>query len=620
MERKSRMGFWQMALVLLIASAAAGYLALERFRVEERNRAVEVVLDYNEAAAFASASGMGVTEWLKKLPFPCSIALTEETLDDWGQAILAPGGLRYLLLPDHYRQAKSMLAMKARVELAMPPAATSFVTVQAMTDAPQPMIFYVLGDPNFIRNLGLGLNPLATRQVLDAGMRPVARLQNFLGAKPDSIRFSLQAAHKKGARLVIFAGDQALGFRKELESTAEAMRSMGMLYGAVEFGKMAGDTTLTQKSVERLVRVHSVSAPEVTMTAPEELLERFARAAQERNIRVLYVRLPMSASQPPDENALEFLKQLQRSLLRDGLEIKAARPFEPLNPPVWLFMLAGAGAGALLGWGAILLKPERAWVLLPLLGAIVLGALCYTELGRKVAALTAAVAFPTIAFLQLREPPAFSWGVLARALLSVFAWSVLGALLVVGLLAESRFLVKADQFAGIKLAHVLPMLLVGMVFAYRVYGAENIRALLSQPVFWRQAAVALVLMGAVGFMLIRSGNEAPTAVPGWELKLRSLLERALSVRPRTKEFLIGYPALVVALGLYFSQRRAYLPLWMMIAAIGQVSLINTFCHLHSPLLVSATRAGWSILIGLVLGGIALWAISRWIPQEKKNQV
>ncbi|MFN3690701.1 MAG: DUF5693 family protein, partial [Fimbriimonadales bacterium] len=52
----------------------------------------------------------------------------------------------------------------------------------------------------------------------------------------------------------------------------------------------------------------------------------------------------------------------------------------------------------------------------------------------------------------------------------------------------------------------------------------------------------------------------------------------------------------------------WLPLLMLLATIGQVSIVNTFCHLHSPLLVSLQRTGWGILIGVGLGFalLALW--------------
>lgn len=49
--------------------------------------------------------------------------------------------------------------------------------------------------------------------------------------------------------------------------------------------------------------------------------------------------------------------------------------------------------------------------------------------------------------------------------------------------------------------------------------------------------------------------------------------------------------------------------------IGQLSLINTFCHAHTPLSVSLLRVYHGLWIGALLGGGAIhllrWAEGRW---------
>jgi hypothetical protein len=106
---------------------------------------------------------------------------------------------------------------------------------------------------------------------------------------------------------------------------------------------------------------------------------------------------------------------------------------------------------------------------------------------------------------------AFAWQG-ARLMLVPFAWSLMGALHIVGLLAETPFLIKADQFAGVKLAHALPLLLVLVFYTAWVVGRWDFwREWLTHPVLWGQALLALVVLGAVGLMLIRTGNETPGA-------------------------------------------------------------------------------------------------------------
>ena len=53
----------------------------------------------------------------------------------------------------------------------------------------------------------------------------------------------------------------------------------------------------------------------------------------------------------------------------------------------------------------------------------------------------------------------------------------------------------------------------------------------------------------------------------------------MGVRPRTKEFLIGYPMMLILL--YFGYSFKMYPVLLM-GLIGQISLINTYAHIHTP--------------------------------------
>jgi hypothetical protein len=590
-----------LALGLVISSLAAGVLALQRLRVEQANRAVEVVLDYPDVAQWASAEGKTVAEWLRGFSTPFSVALTEGTLADWG-AVLPMPTLAYLLSDARFQQAKRVLALKARVEL-QPPQDTPAVEVRSESGAR----FWVVGDPLAITQLGLGLDPVQVAQVRAGGKPIVARLINPQGITPLALRGSLLFAREQGASLLIFAGDQVLGYRAGVKATAHNIQANAMRFGAIEFAKQAGAGNLMQAIPNYTVRVHSVGLAESLLLSPGEIVERLERAAQERNIRVLYLR----AAGADTATLREILQQLERRLHRAGYAIResGARPFEALQPPAWQFALVGLGVGVLAGWALTLFRREGVWAFAPLVLGAAFALLCLLLLGRKAVALAAALLFPTVgvvamAWLAQGAAPNLWQG--ARLMLVPFAWSLMGALHIVGLLAETPFLIKADQFAGVKLAHALPLLLVLVFYTAWVVGRWDFwREWLTHPVLWGQALLALVVLGAVGLMLVRTGNEAPGAVPDWELRLRALLESVMQVRPRTKEFLIGHPALVVGAWMLLTGRTRFLPLVMFLATIGQVSVVNTFCHLHSPLLVSLQRTGWGILLGVGLGLLVL---------------
>lgn len=589
-------------VALLVSSGAAGALALQRLRVERANRTVELVMDYEDIALLASAEGKTVSEWLKGFSTPLSVALTEGTLNTWGVRLQEKGRVSFLLSEPHYQQAKAQLALKSRVRLE-PPETTQYLVVRSENGAQ----FFVEGDPDAIAGMGIGMDPASVQQVLQSGHAVVARLANQPNMSALAIRGALRHANQQGAALVIFAGDQVLGFRNQMETTAQAIRMAGMRYGSIEFGKQGGDAKLTRLLIDRTVRVHSVSAGESLTLAPQELVERFERAVQERNIRVVYLRMAGG-----DTASLQSLIQaLERALARSGYTIarSGARPFRPMEPPVWLFVLVGLGVGVLTGWVAWQFR--RMWGWAPLGLGVGFAMLCLLPIGCQGVALTAAILFPTLGLVAL---PGFIRGSPWRALPIPFGWSLLGALHIVGLLAESPFLIKADQFLGVKIAHVLPLLLVaGFYCAYATGRWQFWRDWLGRPVVWGQLAVMGVVVGALMLMLLRTGNEAPGAVSEWELRFRALLEQVMNVRPRTKEFLIGHPALVVALGLLGVGRREWLPLAMLLGAIGQVSLVNTFCHLHSPLEVSLMRTLWGILIGLVLGAF-VWGVLKHLAK------
>lgn len=229
---------------------------------------------------------------------------------------------------------------------------------------------------------------------------------------------------------------------------------------------------------------------------------------------------------------------------------------------------------------------------------------------------------PHSPILPLSHSPALPIRLFLRMSIATLA----GSLLIVGLLGDSRFLIKYDQFIGIKAAHLLPLLGLVVLLAagmltpastwaeQRERARAHIRSLLSEPVFiWQVLALGAALVVAL-LLVLRTGNDPGVGVSPMELKIRAILDRILYVRPRTKEFLIGHPAMIVALWAALSRRRWLWAPALLLGAIGQVSLINTFCHIHTPLALSLARVWIGIALGAVLGGVVV-ALLRRLPQR-----
>ena len=171
---------------------------------------------------------------------------------------------------------------------------------------------------------------------------------------------------------------------------------------------------------------------------------------------------------------------------------------------------------------------------------------------------------------------------------------------------------RNEVYAGVKLVHFAPLFIISVLCVtgalYRKMPAKDMTAALKSCMS-KPAEIGLIIIGAcllavVALMLARSGNDAGIGVSAAELKLRSILDRIVYVRPRSKEFLIGYPSLLVGFFLLFRGNRAWGGFFTVIGTIALISLFNTFCHIHTPVIISLIRAANGLWCGLLVGAAA----------------
>lgn len=80
-------------------------------------------------------------------------------------------------------------------------------------------------------------------------------------------------------------------------------------------------------------------------------------------------------------------------------------------------------------------------------------------------------------------------------------------------------------------------------------------------------------------------------------------------RPREKEFLIGHPAFLLAvMALYRHWPRLIHYLLIVVATVGQGSLVETFAHLRTPVYMSFVRGLDGLVVGAALGVLAVVAV------------
>jgi hypothetical protein len=237
-------------------------------------------------------------------------------------------------------------------------------------------------------------------------------------------------------------------------------------------------------------------------------------------------------------------------------------------------------------------------------------------LARKILALVGAIAFATMAVVVIaREflsapPERFSASIVAglRTLATATAVALGGALVVIGLVSTPLLMEEIDRFAGVKAVIVLPPLIVFALYIYtRRFGNEPPTAISSAlaPVRVYQLAIVAFLAGAAYVYISRSGNQSDVSPTAFELALRSNLTSVLGVRPRFKEFAIGFPLLMLLPSLQVAHKRLVGWLFAIGIAIGTSDIVDTFSHLHTPLLVSLVRIVNGAVIGAVLGVVVI---------------
>lgn len=654
--------------------------AVQRFSVEQANRTVELVVDLDDFLALARFENedpgdllvrlreAGVTSAaVKELQLPrlsqegTALVYTGRQLSGlvWtiggGQTFLrelvSQGSIKpdfaYLITnrPESHQLIQDTLSRKlptARVEAFIGP------DVQVVgTSAPWARL----------ERIGFGLSPEDVKLVTGAGLKVVPRLLNFPGASPAEVDRVLREAAVPGASSVIFMGEEALGYPAALDATARGLQNQGLTLGLVEtanqlgFIQLKGQEELAASLDYRLARVFSLSRQAIDQAGPGESVVKWVRSVKDRNIRLLYLRPFWKAqgNEPLIGTNVTNFRRLAEELRGAGYSLGQVGSFRE----IWVFKRVavpaswGVAIGGLLLLQALFpLKPRQLWALLGL--AVVSVPLAYVAGPdgwlRTVFALGSALVFPSLAIVwQLARwnrissardglsaanglGPMLREGV--RSAAAVALVSLAGALFVGTLLGDIRHLVEFEYFRGVKLALAFPLLATaaGYAIIFMPRSEESnwrsardyVLKLMNRPLtFWHLAALAVVGAG-VFLYLARSGNQPAIAPSELELRLRSFLDTWLLARPRNKEFLIGYPALILAAGLALRGYRAPIFPLALAGSMAANSIVNSFSHLRTPLLISLLRTAHGWWLGVLIGSLLILLLA-WVLGPTKRR-
>lgn len=661
-------------LGIVIGLAAALMIGFQRHDVEQENRQVDLAMDYEGLLELAEREGMPADTVLQEARKAgiSSLAVYETTfkkLNDNGKATAITGSQ---LLADYHsgRLADPFWQQLVREgtirgneiyivghdpktwkELREDlPRRLGSDRVRLMMVGNEAVMAVKAHYESFLK-MNVGMPSDEMQAVNDAGFYVLARPSNYEDCSPEDVRAVFDRLDRFRISEIVFSGNQALGTPKALNATIDAMKSRNMTLGLIEaptqlqFYKQDGMEEITKGiGYDHIARLYSVPKDEQPKLKIDTAVERWSNTDEERNIRIDLLRIydKPSPGMSLFETNMKYIRDTRDKLTAHGYTIGPAGTFEAFYPDKALraLVMAGLAAAVVLYLSVVLPwlndRPRCQYLLFVLLA---LAAAVPVLMGngakiRVLAALASANVFPALAVIwQLDRVRAFRGKarlslprLIVTAALALFvtgALSYTGAAYLSGSLADTEYLLEFQIFRGIKLTFVLPMILVGIAFLQRFdifdgkmddtagVGAQ-LKKILDMPVRVKTLiGLFFVLIAGVVFVA-RSGHTSGMPVSQTELNFRAFLEQAFYARPRTKELMIGHPAfMLAAMALVRKWPTMVFFALVLVATIGQGSMVETFAHMRTPIYMSFMRGIGGIVLGAGIGAVAMVLAELW---------
>ncbi|MDO9535195.1 MAG: DUF5693 family protein [Bacillota bacterium] len=528
------------------------------------------------------------------------------------------------------------------------------------------MILYLIKGARYenLPHLSLGAKPSELEQIAGAGLFINPYLSQRKIENDATIEQMLSTYDGFPLSAAVFEGGTVPGYPRFLAGTADALRQRsipGVIYEYHLFPKgMERVAPLLDYNLA-VMRPHRADQP--PHAALNSIMERRVQMV-ELQVRDLFPRL---GGEELRDRLSSHMVLLTGELERNGFTPGKVSPLVPPQLPLSLYLIMAAGVLAV---SLLMLRIFFTWKNYHSLWLFVLGILgvfllfkwnfLFTQQGLSLAA---AVLFPLYAALLFfflpsaekggdRSPQdgasalalaahmdmGLLWRSLGRIFL-VFLISLAGGLLVHGLLTTPPFFHGMELFRGVKMMYTIPLALAALM-AFTIQGFSESEAYRGNPgeafyrlepsgeqkhafyVFLRRLLrrpvtlgdlilIGVLLLGGL-FYLTRTGHVMEiTAAEG---AVRGFLDYTLGVRPRFKEFAIGYP--LAFLGLYLLgssggtviRRLAFC--FLLVGTLVPISVVNTFAHITAPVSLSLLRSFHGFWLGCIGGFFILFIWKR----------
>lgn len=506
-----------------------------------------------------------------------------------------------------------------------------------------------------IMYISLGLMPEKVETIRSLGMEIIPRTICYNGHNDTKFAEAVLKGYEQYGivpEYIIAGGEAVIGYDDDSTIAMDYISDNGITIGLIENTTQrenimqSGVKAISEATDYNTVRIFSVwdyiqyRYAYYGYEGAEEIENTLFRAIVERNIRIIYfkpIKYTDSAfAYVTDINVYRDMFESLNSRLADhGISMGRASVMDNLQIHSIAMLALGLGAGI---GGALLpstfLPFKKKWTLyLAAAAALCVSAawLVIPNTFRLLASFASAVVFACLAAAFMLMAAKLTAGklsadakltkILPRAcailLISVML-ALIGAIMTAAPLSSTEYMLELGIFRGVKLAQLIPLAFFCILFVsyYGIFEKERkdntlkIRDLTS-ALQWTIPVWALLLGGVVAvagyYYIARTGHETNVSISTFELILRNTLETHLLARPRTKEFLIAFPCVMLAV--YSAVRRMpfFTAVFGLAGTIGLTSICNTFMHIRTPLYLGFVRTGYAVLLGIVIGAVLIVA-------------
>lgn len=504
-----------------------------------------------------------------------------------------------------------------------------------------------------LSTLGIGYNEEKVKIIKDAGMnivlRPINNVENWTGKK--YIKSSLDQYSKFNIKpeYMVFAGGEILGYPDNIDMVQKFIQENNMSVGLIE--SPVQREHVNQKGLEELTKSLGYNAVRV-FSVPDFIQERFKyynyegaeeientlyRAVTERNIRLIYFKpfkLDRAEYVTDYEEYEKTFKSFENRISEHNMTIGRASVMKTntVNLILKIFIGIATLIGAIFLIEQILKIKEKFLNMKLAIGSLAIIALSIIvpNFSSTIFAIGAAIVFPSLSMIYFCKKcrkyyeigykdkeikSTIVTGV--KELIIMILISFIGSIFVATLLSDTEYLLEMRIFRGVKLVQVMPIV-VYMITFIGCFGYKNelgtadckinlnqIKEMMKDNIKIIYALLAGVIFYIGYIYLARTGHESNVKPSDLEMMGRNLLEVKLIARPRIKEFLLAFPAIILAINLAFNKNKLGIFVAGLLIALGQTSVVNTFSHLRTPMYLSAMRLVYGVLLGIVFGVIYL---------------